>query len=435
MMDIAAKNRQIANSYYNLGLEKAKVRDLSGAAQCLKKSLHFSKYQTDARNLLGLIYYENGEVADALVQWVISLNLQPENNLADHYLDEIQRKPGQLETESQNVKTFNQALWHAQNGSDDLAILQLSRVVENNPHFIKAHLVLALLYIAREDYTRAGKSLYKVLQIDKNNPKALWYMSIVKSNTGRAEVERRKLTNAFSHRQMQDDDIIMPPSYKENTGWQSVLNILVGLVLGAMVIFFLVMPANTEALNAKHNQELKDTLEELNQKNIEIDSLGQQMEAARSAQDEAEENLKNLQNSSGGTLAQYQNLVKILQAYRDEDQKTAALLYVDTDWSVLNDGVLNETVAWIQKDMSENGYTLLMNLGDEALAAGNTAGAADYYQKSLQIKGNNPEVIYKLGMAYVTAGDQETATQYFTDIIMNYPNSDYVDDAKTQRGY
>ena len=33
----------------------------------LKKSLHFSKYQTDARNLLGLIYYENGEVADALV--------------------------------------------------------------------------------------------------------------------------------------------------------------------------------------------------------------------------------------------------------------------------------------------------------------------------------------------------------------------------------
>ena len=117
--------------------------------------LHFSKYQTDARNLLGLIYYENGEVADALVQWVISLNLQPENNLADHYLDEIQRKPGQLETESQNVKTFNQALWHAQNGSDDLAILQLARVVAAKPHFVKAHLLLALLYMRREDYNKA----------------------------------------------------------------------------------------------------------------------------------------------------------------------------------------------------------------------------------------------------------------------------------------
>ena len=55
---VARKNQQIANSFYNLGLEKAKVRDLSGAAASLKKSLHFNKYQTDARNLLGLIYYE-----------------------------------------------------------------------------------------------------------------------------------------------------------------------------------------------------------------------------------------------------------------------------------------------------------------------------------------------------------------------------------------
>ena len=128
---------------------------------------------------------KNGEVADALVQWVISLNLQPENNLADHYLDEIQRKPGQLETESQNVKTFNQALWHAQNGSDDLAILQLARVVAAKPHFVKAHLLLALLYMRREDYNKAGRSLFKILQIEQKQSQSLYYMSLVKQNTGR----------------------------------------------------------------------------------------------------------------------------------------------------------------------------------------------------------------------------------------------------------
>ena len=72
-MDYVRKTRVIANSYYNMGLERARLRDLSGAAECLKKSLHFNKYQTDARNLLGLIYYEVGEVGDALVQWVISM--------------------------------------------------------------------------------------------------------------------------------------------------------------------------------------------------------------------------------------------------------------------------------------------------------------------------------------------------------------------------
>ena len=99
-MDYTKRCRQISNSFYNLGLEKAQIRDLSGAAECLKKSLHFNKYQTDARNLLGLIYYEMGETAEALVQWVISSNLQPQKNRAVHYLHEIQDKPGRLEAES-----------------------------------------------------------------------------------------------------------------------------------------------------------------------------------------------------------------------------------------------------------------------------------------------------------------------------------------------
>ena len=434
-MKTVTKNRQIANAYYNIGLEKAKSRDLTGAVEVLKKSLRFDKYQTDARNLLGLIYNEIGEVGAALTQWVISLNLQENDNLAEEYLRKVHAAKGYLELADQSAKKYNQALIYAQNDNEDLATLLLRRMVEEFPQYVKAQELLALLYLHQEEFIKAGRCLYQVLKIDHYNPWAQRYMDMVKQNTGKAEVEKRKLKNAFSHRQMQDDDIIMPPTYKENTGWQSVLNILVGLVLGAMVIFFLVMPASTESLNAKHNQEMKNTLEELNQKNIEIDSLNQKMEAAKSAQDKAEENLKSLQDSSGGTLAQYQNLVKILQAYRDEDQQTAVLLYVDTDWSVLNDGVLNETVAWIQKDMSENGYTLLMELGDTSLAAGDAAKAVEYYQKSLQIKADNPEVIYKIGMAYVTAGDQETATQYFTDIIMNYPNSDYVDDAKTQRGY
>ena len=72
---------RIANCYYNLGLERAKLRDLSGAAELLKKALHYDKYQREARNLLGLIFFEMGEVADALVQWVISMNLLPETIL------------------------------------------------------------------------------------------------------------------------------------------------------------------------------------------------------------------------------------------------------------------------------------------------------------------------------------------------------------------
>ncbi len=435
-METVQRNRQIANAYYNLGLEKAKERDLTGAVAELKRSLRFDKFQTDARNLLGLIYNELGEVGAALTQWVISMNLQETNNLAEEYLNKVRNARGYLEVADQAAKKYNQALIYARNENEDLAVLLLMRMLDEFPSYVKAQQLLALLYVHQEDYIKAGRCLYQAMKIDKYNPLAQRYMMLAKKNTGRAEVEKRKLKNAFSHRQMQDDDIILPPSYKENTGWQSVLNILVGLVLGAMVIFFLVMPASTEAMNGKHNRELREQLEQLNQRNIEIDQLNGQLEDARGAQESAEASLAALVSDNGGVLSQYQNLVKILQAYRDEDMRTAALLYVTTDMAVLEDGVLNATVEWIHGDMAQNGYEILMVMGDEAMNRREGAvQAIDLYQKSLQIRSDNPEVIYKLGMAYKASGDEDTANRFFGDVIMNYHDSDYAEDAKIERGY
>ena len=434
-MDYTKRCRQISNSFYNLGLEKAQIRDLSGAAEGIKKSLHFNKYQTDARNLLGLIYYEMGETAEALVQWVISSNLQPQKNRAVHYLHEIQDKPGRLEAESVNIKKYNQGLFHAQNGSDDLAILQLSRVVENNPHFIKAHLVLALLYIAREDYTRAGKSLYKVLQIDKNNPKALWYMSIVKSNTGRAEVERRKLTNAFSHRQMQDDDIIIPPTYKEITGWQTIINIMVGLALGAAVVFFMAVPAVKESLNTEHNHELARVLEQVSQKNLEITGLEDDKKSLESQLSSVQDQLNNINGENQDVVIQYQRLVQILQDYRNESLTDAAKVYTDMQPELITDAGMQEILASISADMTENGYQLLAAAGDQARDAGNTAEAADNYQRSLKLKADNPAVIYSLSNVYQAMGQEDQAKELWGQLIMNFPDTEEAALAKTARGY
>jgi len=176
---------RIANCYYNLGLERARLRDLSGAAELLKKALHFDKYQREARNLLGLIFFEMGEVADALVQWVISMNLLPEDNPADYFLEQIQRKPAILRICSDNVKRYNQALDYAQHNNEDLAVFQLNQVIGDSPNYVKAHILLSLLYMRRSEWVKAGKSLYLVLKIDRNNPKALVLMDYVKKKTGR----------------------------------------------------------------------------------------------------------------------------------------------------------------------------------------------------------------------------------------------------------
>lgn len=435
-MSAARKNGQIANSYYNLGLDKAGQRDLSGAAAALKKCLQFNKAHTDARNLLGLIYNETGEVAAALTQWIISLNFQEEDNLAEEYLRKVHAARGYLEVADQAAKKYNQALIYAQNENADLAVLLLMRILSEFPKYVKAETLLALLYIQHEDYTKAGRCLYQALKVDKYNTRAQRYMAIVKENTGRAEIEKRKLKNAFSHRQMQDDDIIIPPSYKENTGWQTILNILAGLAMGAAVIFFLVMPASKEALNARHNQELQKVLSQVNDKSLQIDELDRQIAAAKQAQDAAEDSLAALVNDNGGILSQYQTLIHILQAYRNDDTRNAALLYSDLDTSVLNDGVVNEIVAQVQQDMTANGWQLLMQMGEEAMSQeGGARQAIDYYQRSMKIKGEDPQLLYLIGMAYVSLGDTETANEYFGNVIMNYAESDYAEPARTQRGY
>ncbi len=435
MMNDTQRCSRISNVFYNRGLEKAQIRDLTGAAECLKKSLQFNKYNTDARNLLGLICYEVGETAQALLQWVVSSNLQPEHNRASYYLHEIQGSPGRLEDESVHIRRYNQALVQAQNDNAQLAILQLRRVVEHKPNYIQAHMLLALLYMGQEDYGKAGKSLYKVLQIDRNNPRASWYMSIVKKNTGRADVEKRKLKNAFSHHQMEDDDIILPPSYKENTGWQTILHIVAGLAIGAAFVFFLIMPSQEEKLNESHNQEINGVLEQLNQKNMDIDSLTKERDAFREERDEAQGRLSEIEEENGGIIRQYQQLVQILRAYRLDDFETAVQLYSDLDGTQITDGPMQAIIGEIREDMEESGYQVLADLGSRARDEGDPDQAIAWYQKSLAIRPDNPQVLYDMAMVYQGKGEDDTANELFGQIIMSDPDSELAQQARTARGY
>lgn len=92
----------------------------------------------EARNLLGLVYFEMGETVDALSEWVISKNLQPEKNIADAYIEAVQNSPSQLENLNQAIKKYNQALVYCRQGSLDLALIQLRKVLSINSKFLRS---------------------------------------------------------------------------------------------------------------------------------------------------------------------------------------------------------------------------------------------------------------------------------------------------------
>ena len=250
------------------------------------------------------------------------------------------------------------------------------------------------------------------------------------------ETEHKKANYVLSHRQMQDDDIIMPPTYRENTGWQSVVNIMVGLALGAAVIYFLVMPANTKAVNRTHNNEMLTYYDSLNKKNIEVEQLSAQVDRLQEQYDDARQQVTTISDDNGYILRQYQVLAEMLDYYRKDDFQQVVLLFAaGWDMSVITDEKSQAIAQQISADVGQNGYQVLETLGDRARDQGNTEQALDYYQKSLAIKGDNPQVIFQIGLIYKGLDQKDQADEMFGQVIMNFPNTDLAAKAKEERGY
>ena len=160
---------RLSNRYYNYGLEKARVRNLSGAVEDLNRALQINKRNIAARNLLGLVLYEMGETVRALCEWVVSTHYQPEDNPADGYVKKLQNDRTELENANQAIRKFNFGLDYARKGSEDLAIIQLEWVTAHHPKMLKAHSLLALLYYSEGKYSRAEKEIRTVLKADTGN--------------------------------------------------------------------------------------------------------------------------------------------------------------------------------------------------------------------------------------------------------------------------
>ena len=204
---------RLSNTLYNDGLEKANVRDLSGAIKSLRTSLRYYKANISARNLLGLVYYEMGEVVDALSEWVISRSLQPEDNPAEQYLDDIQSNRSRLSSVNQTIKKYNQALLYCQQGSRDLAIIQLKKILASNQGLVKGHQLLALLYLQDKKYELARRELRAAAKIDTNNVTTLKYLQEAEQHLQKEpsqKKEKRRKKEAMASYQNGNETIIQP---------------------------------------------------------------------------------------------------------------------------------------------------------------------------------------------------------------------------------
>lgn len=427
--------KKISRAFYNRGLERAKVSDLSGAVVYLKQSLRFDKYCISSRNLLGLIFYEMGETADALIQWVISINFSPEDNLADKYLDEIQRQPQVLYEASETVKRFNSALKLAQTGSSDFAIVELSDIVRKKPNYVKAELLLAILYMQAGNNLKAGTALMKVLDIDVNHPQATILMQEVKKATGRAEVERAKLENAYVHRQLQDDVVILPDVKKGMSPAKALVYLCCGIAAGLLSFYLLILPRIRMTYNEALNDSIAQNSRQLSNVNASYQDLLTEHESLQAQYDEVSARLDAYERENLDFTTTYETLTTILTECNDGNYLEAAQRYVELDRANITAEPLASQLQEVDRIMLNAGFDAVVQAGTDEWNAGNLEQAETYYRLALSINGDDPECLFLLGRILQTAGRTSEANAIFDQIVSDHPESAYAQRAMDARGY
>ena len=431
----------ISNYYYNDGLDKAGVRDLSGAIESLKLSLKFNKYHIEARNLLGLIYFEMGETVPALSEWVISKNLRPEKNIADDYINAVQKSPTQLEEFAQMSRKYNQALNYCYQDSKDLAIIQLKKVLSLNPKFIRAHQLLALLYMDSEQWDRAERELRKCMDIDRNNTLTLRYLKEVEiqltPDENSKQTGRRKKDDAVRY-QSDNEIIIQPLNVKEqkSAGLSSLINIAIGLIIGLAVMYFLVVPAAVSNANNEAQKTITDIGNQLDTKTSRIQELETQMQALQTENDTLNQELQGYVGTDG-TLQTIDSLLAAATTYLETQDitQTAANLEsisasVDVDSTSEAFQKLYKTLlGLIGPQLSAQYY----ETGYNAYRSEDYATAIENLSKAVIYDETNKDAWLSLGNSYRKSDDAQNAITTYDKIIELFPDTETARSAQRYR--
>ncbi len=324
-MEYTKKLIHQSNYWYNDGLSKAQIHDTSGAIASLRKSLQCNQRNVTARNLLGLVYYARGEVGEALVEWIISKNFQSHENIADYFIKKVQGNPTELEVMNNAIKKYNQCLVYCEQNGEDLALIQLKKVVQAHPTFLKAQLLLALLYIRTEQYGRARQVLKRAHKLDTTNEMALRYMhELSKINNGKKAAKVQEEKDHTVTYQVGNETIIQPAAagVKDNGILTTILNILIGLAVGAAAMWFLVVPGMDQIQSSKLNKQIVKYSDQIAAKNAEISALKKELEGYRETNADTEAAKKTAES----TKESYEALLVLESDWRSKEKSDAAML-------------------------------------------------------------------------------------------------------------
>ncbi len=406
--------------YYNQGLKASHSRELSLACNYLQKAITLYKYNVEARNLLGLVYFEMGQTGSALKEWIISSSYEKEENNATYYIEAIQKQPKFLENHKEAIVLYNKSLFYMQQKNIDMAIIRLKKAVSLNPKLLEARALLALAYMKQNQFHKASEQVNKVLVIDKSHPMSLAYFR---------ELSKEKIEELQPYERDYS---------KQNKTQTSVIKMLdrsmyhrryIGyFVLGAisMIIIskFLVLPSK---MNDYKNQiatlqEAKEVLSE------QVQNLSQEQTIKITDLESQNKKLKEkvtLYEQELSVFKQKEKLTRAQELITNREYEEAAQMIYNVATTCLE-----ETDLEVLEKLKETAYLgaieRLYSQGTSLYNAENYIEATMQFETLLQYEPQERiarKSLYYLGQINEKNNDIDGAKKYYNKIVAQYPDT------------
>ncbi len=425
-VSIFEKTYYISANLFNKALVQSIDRDLNGAEDALLKSIAFHKGNTNARDLLGLVYYESGRFGDALKQWIISASFKKDER-ASLYISKANDNPRLMEKYNDAIRMYNQALIYMKQRSEDMAVIQLKKAIELSPNLIEAKNLLALCYMKDGRNDLAVQLTKKVLEVDKKNEKALRYRKAMNIAPPEVKTDRPQVAKPTPIQAQQrpkpptstyESFRAEPKTKKGVFPVSELIAFFVGALCAAAAIYFLLSPGQSQELEKKV-ATLEQTITN-NQSKYDSDILEKDNKIKEITKQNTELAAKNEELSKKQTaLEKSQQLSKVMQLYSDGNAEEAAALLKTIDINSLPEDFkqeYNDAVDKVFPKAAMNFYNTGLNRynngkHDESKAA---------FESAIQYGVKNEYLVdsyYFLGRIAEAQGEKEVAKGYYQKLV------------------
>lgn len=340
------------------------------------------------------------------------------------------------EKDINSIQLYNKAIEYLKAGNDDIAMIELKKVVSANPSFYEAVNLLGLCYAYTNQLENAEELFKSIMERENNAIKAADYLNFISitdtTSNKKTTKSKNKQTNHTVEKVMTEPIKKSQPS--KNIATENIVFDKIGskfvkprtsVIINAISVICLIIAIILfvgASKGAKNTDNAEPT--DIKQATNSVDNSSAELNDLKTQLQEANTKLKQYELSS--QVSQVSNL------------------YAQKKYIEAADKLMSIKVDELSADLKENYNStkdkVLLSAANQLLTEGNTMYKSGNYPEAVKkleklfTLGDKwdfaDKALYILGKSYVEINDKPKATTTYEKLINEHPNSSYVKYAK-----